>query len=135
MAASTDTCDLVRFDFVACPHCAEAMRWEGEGPGRQNEHRRSAVLSCAVHGEMVLAATLRPVAPTGVAVTKRPAQRHDLDRGDARPGEHDMEATVLPARCWCDTREVRVPVVELRALRTRSCGAAGCHSPEEVLTG
>ena len=124
--ADPDVSTSARFEHVTCPACGEVLRWEGEGPGRQNKWRRSAVLSCAVHGEMALAATLRPVAPNGVDVTKRPAQRHDRDRGIARPGEHDMEAQVLRARCWCDRREVDVPVGDVRAGRTKSCGLPGC---------
>ena len=38
----------------------------------------------------------------------------------------DESVSVL---CWCMAREVIVPLSEIRAKRTGSCGATGCHPP------
>lgn len=40
----------------------------------------------------------------------------------------------LPVECWCRRTVVKVPVEDVKALLTRSCGAADCE-PDQARTG
>ena len=122
--ALEDATDIVRVP-LSCPRCGAVMRWDDEDESRrQTEWRRSAILSCPEHGEHVLAVHLSSRQPGGAGKPTRKAQHR---RPDPLPGEHAMYSEVLRARCWCDRREVDVPVGDVRSGRTKSCGLPGCN--------
>lgn len=48
------------------------------------------------------------------------------DRTDHLAAARKAPGERLEVTCWCEAETVRVPVEEVRAGRTRSCGAEGC---------
>jgi hypothetical protein len=108
---------------------------------RQADHW---ALRCGLHPAMVwpgwAAAALTPLDDQFINRGGwRPAYlhlEHTMTRGPQQPDTdaHIREDGTVSSRCWCDTRTVRVTPADVRAGRTKSCGATDDLTGRETCT-